>query len=104
MCSPFQLQLLAQMRLESVPLKAIALRVGFQHGYTKRPLSEDEFWGAWHWAGGIQGMWGVSVGAVAVRTTSPLLLITHPVASTSGPAVGNDLVVADEELGRFSVC
>jgi hypothetical protein len=28
------------MRLEGVPLKAIALGVGVQHGYTRHPLSE----------------------------------------------------------------
>jgi hypothetical protein len=39
-CSPFQVNLLQTMRLESVQLKAIAGQAGVQHGYTKRPLSE----------------------------------------------------------------
>ncbi len=39
-CSPFQVNLLQTMRLESVQLKAIAGQAGVQNGYTKRPLSE----------------------------------------------------------------
>ncbi len=40
LCSPFHLPLFESMRLGSVPLQAIAGKSGFQHGYTKRPLSE----------------------------------------------------------------
>jgi hypothetical protein len=39
-CSPFQLQLFTAMRLNSVPIQAIASDSGVQHNYTKRPLSE----------------------------------------------------------------
>ena len=39
-CSPFQLPLFAAMRSASVPIGAIASDGGFQHGYTRRPLSE----------------------------------------------------------------
>lgn len=39
-CSPFQLDLLEQMRQASVPLQAITGNTGVQRGYTKRPLSE----------------------------------------------------------------
>ena len=39
-CSPFQVKLLETMRLESVPLTAIATGVGVENGYTKHPISE----------------------------------------------------------------
>ena len=39
-CSPFKLSLLKVMRLQSIPLKAIAGESGVQQGYTKRHLSE----------------------------------------------------------------
>ena len=39
-CCPFYLPLFEAMRLESVPLKAIAGDAGVQHGYAKRSLSE----------------------------------------------------------------
>lgn len=39
-CSPFKLNLFEKMRLERVPLNAIAGNAGVQHSYTKRPLSE----------------------------------------------------------------
>ncbi len=43
---------------------------------------QDEVSGAWHLAGVILGMLGLTVDAEAVRTTSPEALITHPRAST----------------------
>lgn len=39
-CSPFNRKLFAEMRSESVPLKAIVGNLGIQHGYTKSSLSE----------------------------------------------------------------
>jgi hypothetical protein len=39
-CSPVQLPLLAAMREQSVPLKAIALQSGVENGYTEYPFSE----------------------------------------------------------------
>lgn len=39
-CSPFQLPLFAAMRVNSIPLPAIAGGAGAEHHYTKRPLSE----------------------------------------------------------------
>ena len=39
-CSPFNLSLFKAMRLESIPLKAIAGESGVQQGYTKRHLPE----------------------------------------------------------------
>ena len=47
-------------------------------------------------------MWGVTVGAVAVRTTSPLLLIIHPWASTTCTAVELVGWVTTAELDRGS--
>jgi hypothetical protein len=40
LCLPFKLELFAAMRAQSIPLKAIASIAGFNHHYTKRPLSE----------------------------------------------------------------
>ncbi len=40
LCSPFNLNLFAAMRSQSVLLSAIAGKVGVQNNYTKRPLSE----------------------------------------------------------------
>lgn len=40
LCSPFNFTLFATMRSQSVSLNTIAGKVGVQHGYTKRPLSE----------------------------------------------------------------
>ena len=39
-CSPFRLPLFAAMRSASVPLQALASDIGYQHGYTRRPVSE----------------------------------------------------------------
>ena len=39
-CSPFQLALFVAMRSASVPLQALASDIGYQHGYTRRPVSE----------------------------------------------------------------
>ncbi|NEQ31072.1 MAG: hypothetical protein F6K04_08715 [Leptolyngbya sp. SIO4C5] len=39
-CSPFRLKLLANMRTESVSIKAIADSYGIRNGYTLRPLAE----------------------------------------------------------------
>ncbi|HEY9642372.1 MAG TPA: Npun_F0494 family protein [Coleofasciculaceae cyanobacterium] len=39
-CAPFELKLLTAMRQQSVELKAIAGKAGWQTGYTHRPLSE----------------------------------------------------------------
>jgi hypothetical protein len=39
-CSPFHLSLFMAMQHQSISLGAIASEKGFQHGYTKRPLSE----------------------------------------------------------------
>ena len=40
LCLPFGLSLFVAMRLESVPLQAIAGKVGVEHHYTQRPISE----------------------------------------------------------------
>lgn len=39
-CSPFQLNLLASMLTQSVPISAIAGASGIQHNYTRKPISE----------------------------------------------------------------
>lgn len=39
-CSPFKQELLAKMRYQSVPIKAISALAGVENGYTRRPLSE----------------------------------------------------------------
>jgi hypothetical protein len=43
------------------------------------------------------------VGGLAVRTTSPFLFITHPVASTIGSGVAVDALVVTDAVERFSV-
>ena len=54
------------------------------------PLAVIALYCAWQVVGVIQGIWSDSVGAEAVRVTSPLPLNSHPAVGMIGTAAGED--------------
>jgi hypothetical protein len=48
-CAPFNLSLFAKLRWESVSVPKLAGNLGFDAGYTRRPLSELEVESATNW-------------------------------------------------------